>query len=1482
MPSCQHTRGSRRCVVLHTSTMTLVALLLLLLSPLASAKPVWNEVNKYAADGSLCPPQENAEEACPAICVYDLDNCPQSVSCPNNQELCHDGECHDECTDKINKANPCYCGWKTKHIPSAALQLVPCPVLANVTIDKLYHWKETEEIRDACASEARISNQDDYGTWGKTWPRKGTDGSGVRGVWSECPKEPQEMYTFREPMWISVFTIIFGYIAFLGIWFIFKKARELFISRRPRIPLSASSENQALDDKEAGAIYRSSEESAARNISDKHVPIAVTDKRDRGGISVNEMAASDGKADSELVGFSRSTGDDSNDLNGDDIRLSGYLNNIFGTAMTWLLLLLAMVWLCFLLVITADYYGAAPNTPKNGSCIYSYNDCTLNSQTFIVMWCLFVFMIVTVNVTRHRLRNFFRIKTLPEHGDYVCVEHKLTSQYLLGGQKDFLLERVQSVGSILKHLIGWDWQVTTCPVHTTATGRKYFSYQCTRFVFDESDGQFAPFSFDLGSKNSDFTSKADGLTKKESEARAELIGPNFIEVYVPNWFLAFVREVTSFIALYQSLALLLMFYNNYWQVGLVDMSIILLSFIFSMLVRTLSEKRLKRMAECDDRLMVRRDGEWIELSTRELVPGDVIRLASGMQMGCDCILISGNAIMDEASLTGEAQPIRKFPVRIDDSVFDPVANTSNQLFAGTIVSQAQPVSSSNGDFLANEYVLALVNRTGTASDKGKLVRKILFPQPISFIFDEQLKVVLLILICYALFLTAMAIYMYQGSPTATYFYANFSMLQALNPLLPAALIAGQSMAAHRLKKKEIFCVEPRRIMMAGKVQIFCFDKTGTLTKEGLEFYGAQMSRPFEDQTSAAFDKFNTDLASSDEIFHMGVASCHAVTDLNGQLIGNPVDIEQFQASQWKLDKEPKFLDKIVPPEGAGFSILHVARRFEFVRARASMSVVVQDERTGKLHVFVKGSFERIKATSKAGTVPDDYDATCSRLAREGCYVLSVAHKVLDVSLEELRTMSQEDIEAECNFIGLLVFKNMLKPDTTEAIGKLKNGSTRTVMITGDTALTGIFIARQCGMVPPETTVLLADIDKKSGDLFWVDVDSEETVSDIEPYLSVLGSDGFPTTELAFTGAAFRALDESNQIAPLLLNSRVFARMKPEDKMRCVQLHMDRAIVAMVGDGGNDAPSLRAAHVGLALSDGEASIVAPFSSSDRSINSCVELLIQSRAGLVTSFANYRALILYGTTMTMQKLISFYHADSMSANIWMVIDSLIATSMAIAVTLLPPAKKLAKSRPTARILGPEILASVLGVVAINWCFMACVWVWVYRQSFFRCNEFDSSDIDLMKWYLLGDNYEAAIMTYIVMFQFINNGFMVNYGYVHRRAWYFNPALLGVWAMLIIITSYSELGPPSRLSCTFRLNCGDPDTLVDLGFSRPSWYIEEYNSPIHHNVLPSYAKWTLWGYSIGNMVAGNLWQVVFVYGPVRNYLRKRFPLRRLKVKL
>jgi cation-transporting ATPase 13A3/4/5 len=116
-------------------------------------------------------------------------------------------------------------------------------------------------------------------------------------------------------------------------------------------------------------------------------------------------------------------------------------------------------------------------------------------------------------------------------------------------------------------------------------------------------------------------------------------------------------------------------------------------------------------------------------------------------------------------------------------------------------------------------------------------------------------------------------------------------------------------------------------------------------------------------------------------------------------------------------------------------------------------------------------------------------------------------------------------------------------------------------------------------------------------VIWTDVDEPDQFADVDVDQYMMNKSHTPV-ELAVTGKAFNYLVDHDLIRKYLLDIRVFARMTPTGKVQCIQLHMERGITAMTGDGGNDCGALRAAHVGLALSEAEASIVSPFSTGNR--------------------------------------------------------------------------------------------------------------------------------------------------------------------------------------------------------------------------------------------------------------------------------------------
>ncbi|KAJ2368031.1 hypothetical protein H4S01_001815, partial [Coemansia sp. RSA 2610] len=853
----------------------------------ATADQLWHDANRYDAHGNECVYREKTDVVCSQVCVAKLSSCPPSLrpSCPDGQSFCADGDCHDECTEEIQAQNPCHCSRSGGKLPSEAQDLIPCLAIPNVTIQQFHTWDSQNDIRNACGAEANITDQSKtVGVWGKSWL-----GDDIAAVWAECPAAPTPNYRYTESYWIAVYAVNGALALYIFVWSVYKGFAEQSV-RAATLGKAGSARGKLASS--MGSVDADADSSLNKPSAEKLT------------VNSGEKALSSSSVDGSTDGASNSS-----DALIEVTRLSGYRNHVLGTIGAWFVGVVYVLWVCFFGVWTADYYGSLPGKHHGVSYSLAYESDYLLLATFLVMWGIWFVMTISLYILRPHLRNYFRLLTLPAKGEYVRVVRPLREIKVADEKPNWLQHHINVFTEWLQSAMRRDKEYTTCPVERTSEGRFYFTYQCTRYVLDEQTQQYAPYEFDLGSGHRGLIDQAGGLSSTEASYRLELVGPNFIEVKVPNIFGAFAREFLSFFYIYQIMMLWVFYIYAYWQVALVDTGVILLSATIKVVLRLQSERRLKQMAEQEETIAVKRDGEWAQVSTRDLVTGDVIEVTSGAHMSCDCILLSGNAIMNESSLTGEPLPIRKFPLRIDDGHYSVTgAGKMTTLFAGTIVSQVQPVTKA-ADSLESDRVLALVRFTGTMSDKGQLVRRILFPNPISFIFNEQMRIVTCILLLYAVFIMAMSAYLYQSNPVAVVLYGACAVAQLLSPLLPAALVIGQSVAATRLRKKKIYCVDPQRIMTAGKVQILCADKTGTLTKEGLEFYGGRCI----DETSGRFAAFSGDLLSTSRRFQQAVASCHSVADLDGQLIGNPVDIEQFRASNATIDPQPEYLDAIQTP-----------------------------------------------------------------------------------------------------------------------------------------------------------------------------------------------------------------------------------------------------------------------------------------------------------------------------------------------------------------------------------------------------------------------------------------------------------------------------------------------------------------------------------------------------------------------------------------
>ena len=395
-------------------------------------------------------------------------------------------------------------------------------------------------------------------------------------------------------------------------------------------------------------------------------------------------------------------------------------------------------------------------------------------------------------------------------------------------------------------------------------------------------------------------------------------------------------------------------YYAYYYMGLVLTLVIVISGICKVLVFLKAQKRVLSMANFTGFIRVLRDSIWQVVSTDVLVPGDVIEIVSSEHpLPVDAVIVDGGAICDESSLTGEALPVVKFAVRDDPTIIfkrDSDTSKGNSLYAGCHVMEAQ--SSAKG-----RPVTAIVTATGATTSKGKLVKDILFPSAVSFVFNEHLKVVVPVLILWGTIMLGISAAFLGTSGVDAWFYGMFTISQVLSPLLPAVLVIGQSVASERLAKKGILCVDLDRITLSGKVKVYCFDKTGTLTKEGLNFLGVQPIINSAGVGPSFAGKVMQDFAAFPDLLRRSMLSCHSVSMVGDRPVGNFVDVEMFRATGAALSVLDGDTGSMVYPIGQGDRNLHIVKRFEFVHSNAYMTVLVRDPIENRLYVFMKGEID---------------------------------------------------------------------------------------------------------------------------------------------------------------------------------------------------------------------------------------------------------------------------------------------------------------------------------------------------------------------------------------------------------------------------------------------------------------------------------------------------------------------------------------------
>lgn len=686
---------------------------------------------------------------------------------------------------------------------------------------------------------------------------------------------------------------------------------------------------------------------------------------------------------------------------------------------------------------------------------------------------------------------------------------------------------------------------------------RFFENKKIRYIWDEDDGNFVRLrGFDKNVTFNKLKTMTNGLSKNEQWRRRQLFGENAIHIEIQPYLRILFEEVLGPFYIFQLFSITVWFNDDYYYYGTCIIIMSLSSLVSSVIQIRRNQEQLRDTVESIDYVKVCRGKDHYEdIESSELVPGDIVVVPTfNSVLQFDGILINGNVIVNESMLTGESVPVTKTPLPLQNSktkqrhnldvYYDEKEHSKHTLFCGTKVLQTR--------YYGGVYVKALVVRVGFQTAKGELIRSIMFPKPVDFRFNRQIHKFIGVLACLATigFIYSIIIKSQRGADIKTILISALDLITiVIPPALPAAMTIGIIYAQSRLKSNKIFCISPRSINISGCINCVCFDKTGTLTEDNLSFnevvpaiqFGNndgenrrrinKFGEPFDEdvmQTSSKKVERDHNLLLENGNYSpllICLAACHSLTIIDQKIIGDPLDLQMFEATGWVLeepdvDDENKFdllaptvvrpprRKRRAPPEAEFYASVSehgssgsstedeldnvdstnrrcqndvgILRQFPFSSSLQRMSVITRQFSGNQYVVYAKGAPEKIASLCKPDTIPDDFSEVLHNYTRKGFRVLALAYRPLKVGLSYTRMQrdSRQDIEKDLRFLGLLTLGNLLKPETIPVIDTLNKASIRSIMVTGDNMLTAISVANECGMIASHDKTILLQVEKK--------------------------------------------------------------------------------------------------------------------------------------------------------------------------------------------------------------------------------------------------------------------------------------------------------------------------------------------------------------------------------------------------------------------
>lgn len=634
------------------------------------------------------------------------------------------------------------------------------------------------------------------------------------------------------------------------------------------------------------------------------------------------------------------------------------------------------------------------------------------------------------------------------------------------------------------------------------------------------------------------TSIKQGLTEKEVKKRLEKHGPNELQEGKRTPAIAvFFAQFKDFMVLVLLAATLISGFLGEYVDAVAIMAIVFVNGVLGFFQERRAEKSLHALKELSTPYVsALRDGSWKKIQSKELVPGDIMKFSSGDRIGADVRIVEAKSLeIEESALTGESIPV----VKQADKLRKPdvsLGDISNMAFMGTIVTRGSGIG--------------VVVGTGMNTAMGKIADMLESAGSLSTPLQRRLEELGKILIIVALLLTVLvvAVGVLQGHELYSMFLAGVSLAVAAIPEgLPAIVTVALSIGVQRMIKQKSIVRKLPAVETLGCASVICSDKTGTLTQNKMTvthmWSGGKTFKVsgIGYEPEGVFTRDEREIKPKDEKILEQMLVFGALC--------NTSEIA-LKDGHYVLDGDPTEGALLTAARKGGYSNdwlsgqYRVVAEFPFDSVRKMMTVIVEDKEK-KQFVITKGAPDVLidrsshlmydaRSAPFSGEKKAETEAVLKELASQALRTIAIAYKPLKPG--EKPTMEQA--EKNLTMLGLSGMIDPPRPEVRQAIKECRGAGIKTVMITGDHVETAKAIAKDLRLLPKKGRVM----------------------------------DGKTLNELT-----------EKELIETVDDVYVFARVSPEHKLKIVKAFQENGhVVAMTGDGVNDAPAIKQADIGVAM------------------------------------------------------------------------------------------------------------------------------------------------------------------------------------------------------------------------------------------------------------------------------------------------------------